>query len=263
MFAISIETTVGNGRNTLFWTDRWMHGCCLADLAPEVVQCVPVRLRNRRTVYEALNNNAWVADIRNALGLRGLTEYLELWDLISEVNLTDTDDLHRWKPEASGVFSTKSAYRCYFVGSITFEPWKRIWKAWAPGKFKTFLWLAIRNRCWTADRLQKRGMPHPLSIAFYVIKRMKQPSTFSRRVSLQNNSGMLFCSLSAWKAWHPLGGLTLLIGGRKLRRGSKNSTKRVLTPFASWELGHFGNIEMPVFLMDHDHPQTCNASFQG
>jgi hypothetical protein len=24
-----------------------------------------------------------------------------------------------------------------------------------------FLWLAIRNKCWTADRLQKREMPHP------------------------------------------------------------------------------------------------------
>jgi hypothetical protein len=24
-----------------------------------------------------------------------------------------------------------------------------------------FLWLAIRNRCWTADRLQKRGLYHP------------------------------------------------------------------------------------------------------
>jgi len=47
MFAISVETLVGNGRNTLFWTDRWMHGCCLADLAPEVVQSVPMRLRNR------------------------------------------------------------------------------------------------------------------------------------------------------------------------------------------------------------------------
>jgi len=102
-----------------------------------------------------------VADIRNALGLRGLTEYLELWGLISEVNLTDADDLDRWKPEASGVFSTKSAYRCYFVGSVTFEPCKRIRKAWAPGKCKTFLWLAIRNCCWTAHRLQKRGMPHP------------------------------------------------------------------------------------------------------
>jgi len=45
--------------------------------------------------------------------------------------------------------------------STTFEPWKRLWKSWAPGKCKTFLWLAIRDRCWTADRLQKRGLPHP------------------------------------------------------------------------------------------------------
>jgi hypothetical protein len=30
-----------------------------------------------------------------------------------------------------------------------------------PGKCKTFIWLAIRNRCWTADRLQRRGLPHP------------------------------------------------------------------------------------------------------
>ena len=26
---------------------------------------------------------------------------------------------------------------------------------------QVFIWLAIRNRCWTADRLQKRGLPHP------------------------------------------------------------------------------------------------------
>jgi hypothetical protein len=102
-----------------------------------------------------------VSDIRNALGLLGLAEYFELWDMVSDVNLSDTEDIHRWKPEASGLFSMKSAYRSYFVGSITFEPWKRLWKSWAPGKCKTFVWLAIRNRCWTADRLQKRGLPHP------------------------------------------------------------------------------------------------------
>jgi len=54
MFAISIESIVGNGRDTLFWTDRWLHGCCLEDLAPEVVRCVPLRLRKKRTVSEAL-----------------------------------------------------------------------------------------------------------------------------------------------------------------------------------------------------------------
>ena len=30
-----------------------------------------------------------------------------------------------------------------------------------PEQVQKFLWLAIRNRCWTADRLAKRGLPHP------------------------------------------------------------------------------------------------------
>jgi hypothetical protein len=29
------------------------------------------------------------------------------------------------------------------------------------GKCETFIWLAVCNRCWTTDRLQKRGLPHP------------------------------------------------------------------------------------------------------
>ena len=120
--------------------------CCLGDLAPNVIQCVPVRIRNKRTVNEALQDNLWVSDIRNALGWRGLAQYLEVWDLIAGVNLTNFEDIHRWKPDASGLFSTRSAYRSYIVGSITFEPWKRLWKSSAPGKCKTFVWLALRNR---------------------------------------------------------------------------------------------------------------------
>ena len=50
MFKISIISTVGNGWNTLFWTDRWLHGCCLEDLAPNVFSCVPPKIRRIRTV---------------------------------------------------------------------------------------------------------------------------------------------------------------------------------------------------------------------
>ncbi|KAE8817830.1 Serine carboxypeptidase-like 18 [Hordeum vulgare] len=32
-----------------------------------------------------------------------------------------------------------------------------IWKAWAPPKIKFFAWLAIQDRIWTADRLERRG----------------------------------------------------------------------------------------------------------
>ena len=85
----------------------------------------------------------------------GLAEYLELWDALLGLALGPTDDQHHWKLESSGSFSTKSAYRDFFLDSITVQPWKRLWKSWAPGKCKTFVWLAIRNHCWTADRLEK------------------------------------------------------------------------------------------------------------
>jgi hypothetical protein len=31
----------------------------------------------------------------------------------------------------------------------------------APPRCKYFIWLASLNRCWTADRLARRGMDHP------------------------------------------------------------------------------------------------------
>ena len=107
---------------------------------------------------EALHELTWVSNIKGALGWHGLAEYLQIWDTISDITLLE--DVHLWKFESSGLFSTKSAYRAAFFGSTTYEPWKPLWKSWAPGKCKTFIWLAIWNRCWTADQLQKRGLPH-------------------------------------------------------------------------------------------------------
>ena len=49
----------------------------------------------------------------------------------------------------------------YSLGAIQFDSWERIWKSWAPGKCKFFMWSVAHNRCWTADRLDKRGFNHP------------------------------------------------------------------------------------------------------
>ncbi|TVU05324.1 hypothetical protein EJB05_48482, partial [Eragrostis curvula] len=70
-------------------------------------------------------------------------------------------DKHIWTPDPAVGFTTKSAYNRFFMASVQFEPYRRLWKSWAPLKVKIFLWLAILNRCWTADRLARRGMQHP------------------------------------------------------------------------------------------------------
>uniref|UniRef100_A0A0E0DQW0 Reverse transcriptase zinc-binding domain-containing protein n=1 Tax=Oryza meridionalis TaxID=40149 RepID=A0A0E0DQW0_9ORYZ len=36
-----------------------------------------------------------------------------------------------------------------------------IWKTFAPPRCRFFAWLVAKRRCWTADRLRSRGLPHP------------------------------------------------------------------------------------------------------
>jgi hypothetical protein len=91
-----------------------------------------------------------------------LSDYLALWDLISEVVLQpEVEDCHVWRLSSDGHYSAKSAYENILRGMVVFNPYEQIWKSWAPGKCRLFMWLVVRDRCWTADRLARRGLPHP------------------------------------------------------------------------------------------------------
>jgi hypothetical protein len=139
LFATSLFTHVGNGSNTLFWTDKWLNGCSIRDLAPEVVSKVAKRALISMTVDQALENRQWITHIKPPLSLVGIQQFLFLWDTLGEVQLSQEEDHHVWRHEASGLFSSKSCYNVLFFGSTVFEPWKRLWKTWAPPKCKFFL----------------------------------------------------------------------------------------------------------------------------
>lgn len=162
LFNVVVKTMVGNGENTKFWSDRWLHGKTVAELASNPFALIFKRARKQHTVAQALENRRWVADIHGGLSVQVLYEYLTIWTLVDEVVLLqDVQDQHVWKLTADGMHTCKSTYETYFLGSIKFAPWKCIWKSWAPLRYKFFLWLAVNNRCWTADRLAKRGLQHP------------------------------------------------------------------------------------------------------
>ncbi|GJN08813.1 hypothetical protein PR202_ga26770 [Eleusine coracana subsp. coracana] len=52
LFAISVVMEVGDERNTLFWTDKWLLGRSVADIASTLFSFVPRRLAKRRLVVE-------------------------------------------------------------------------------------------------------------------------------------------------------------------------------------------------------------------
>ncbi|WVZ79973.1 hypothetical protein U9M48_027494 [Paspalum notatum var. saurae] len=158
LFKMAVEVNIGNGEDTLFWTDNWLQGSCVADLAPELYRASPKRVAKRRTVSQALSNRCWVSDIKGALSVQDLVECIVL--------RPDIPDQLVWRLSSTGCYSSESAYNAMFVGTIKFSPWKRIWKTWAPANCKFFIWLAINNRCWTSDRLAQRGLPHQPACPF-------------------------------------------------------------------------------------------------
>ena len=51
-----------------------------------------------------------------------------LLKILRQQSLHDQEDHHIWRLDASGCYSSKSAYKAYFPGAVTFEPWRRLWK---------------------------------------------------------------------------------------------------------------------------------------
>jgi hypothetical protein len=84
MFSSSVISVVGDGTTTYFWTDRWLHGQSIRDLALALIGLVPKRFWNKRTIHEAMQELRWVADIRGSLPTQALIEFFLIWDIIHE-----------------------------------------------------------------------------------------------------------------------------------------------------------------------------------
>jgi hypothetical protein len=81
-----------------------------------------------------------------------------LWNRLEGVHLHEENvDTISWNLTSNGEYSSASAYESQFFGATLTNFNKMAWKNWATPKAKFFSWFAIRNRLWTADRLEKRG----------------------------------------------------------------------------------------------------------
>ena len=66
---------------------------------------------------------------------------------------TNNKDYISWSWEKNDAFSAQSTYAVTATTSFT-------WTSKAPLHRRFFAWLAIKDRCWTLDRLARRGLLH-------------------------------------------------------------------------------------------------------
>jgi hypothetical protein len=85
-FSMAVCTEIGDGSNTLFWKDRWLHGQSVQDLAPKIFCMIPKRIANKRTVQDAMQQGRWIQDIHGEATWAAMAEFLVLWDTVSDIS---------------------------------------------------------------------------------------------------------------------------------------------------------------------------------
>ncbi|KAM0827058.1 hypothetical protein ACQ4PT_068438 [Festuca glaucescens] len=159
LFNASVIVNIGDGASTLFWLDPWIDGLTAAAIAPAVLALVKPRFQKIRSVQQALVDNAWALDIRGALSVDAVVQYLRLWSAVDRTPTGAGDDTFRWKWIAHGGFSSRSAYYIQHEGTGAMAGATNVWNLFAPMAFKIHAWLALRHRCWSTDRLARHGLP--------------------------------------------------------------------------------------------------------
>ena len=165
IYKAATRCTLGDGEMARFWTDWWLSDGRIEDTMPHLYAMVKKRGR-QITVKQALTAGWW-QDMSPDMGTQALFEFMALVDLTQHVELRPgIEDAIAWTWESSGTFSARSAYRAHFAGRIESAGAVQVWRCRAPPACKFFTWLATRNRCWTANRLQRRQLPHPSACPF-------------------------------------------------------------------------------------------------
>jgi hypothetical protein len=69
-------------------------------------------------LQQALLNRRWIADIKGAVTVGVIVDYLHLWNILADFSLSSNDRYY-----------AKSAYTGFFLGSTTFGHYKRVWRS--------------------------------------------------------------------------------------------------------------------------------------
>jgi mannosylglycoprotein endo-beta-mannosidase len=160
LFQLCTAVTVGNGKKTCFWKDRWLNGRAPQDIAPE---CFKLAWRKNHSVAAALSGRRWLRGLRRLCTTEGVRQFVDLWTQLSQVQLHSAEDTITWRFSADGRYSAKSAYKVQFIGAIQDGQWNIIWRAKVENKCRFFSWLLLQSKLPTSDRILRfNGQANPI-----------------------------------------------------------------------------------------------------
>ena len=70
----------------------------------------------------------WTRELWRMESVHKMAEFVELWDLVSVVQLVNQDDTIRWKWTNDGTYTAKSVYLAQFKGSVSPFKSDAIWR---------------------------------------------------------------------------------------------------------------------------------------
>lgn len=156
LFRACTLVKLGNGATAKFWDSSWLQGRAPRDIAPALYK---LAWRKNLTVNAQLEDQSWTRGLWRMQSVEEMAEFVKLWDMVQEVQLTAVEDEIIWKFTADGQYTAKSAYDVQFKGSYCSFNSQRVWRAHAEPKHKFFTWLLVQEKIWTADRMQQRHWP--------------------------------------------------------------------------------------------------------
>lgn len=156
LFRACTSVTIGNGHKALFWHSTWLFGVAPIDLASALYK---LAWRKKNSVPADLLHDNWTRGLWRMTTAEEMAQFIDLWERLQEVQLTDQPDSITWRWTVHGYYTTKSAYQAQFTGSFSTFNTSALWKAQTEGKHRLFAWLLIHCRIMTADRLSARNWP--------------------------------------------------------------------------------------------------------
>jgi len=107
-------------------------------------------------VSEVWDGETLMLTFRRSVSEQLMNLWWELVDVMSEVTLSEEEDLMIWTYNSSGKYSVQSLYAVVNFRGITPVFVSSIWKLHIPPRVQFFLWLLSKNNLLTRDNLAKR-----------------------------------------------------------------------------------------------------------